>query len=872
MAATGFTPFQLYRSSTPGQVPLAANLKDGELAINVADGLLFYKNTSGAVAQFSSSAGSVSTISFGTTGLTPSTASSGTVTVAGTLVAASGGTGLSSYTAGDVIYASGSTALSKLALGTNGYVMTAGASAPGWTAQSALSVGSATTATNVAGGAANRIAYQSGAGATTFITAPTDGTFLKYTTAGGFSWTSAVGGGSVTSVDVSGGTTGLTTSGGPVTTSGTITLAGTLVTSNGGTGLTTYSGGDILYYTSGTALSKLTIGSSGYVLTSSGTAPQYVAQSTLSVGSAATAASAGTATNVAGGAAGSLPYQSGAATTTFLPLGTQNYLLRAGATSPEYVSLNTVLDALSTTQGAVIYRGVSGWTSLPPGTSGYYLTSGGSGGNPSWTAAAASGVTSISFGTTGLQPNTASTGAVTVSGTLATTNGGTGLIAFNSGGAVYATSTSALTTGTLPVAGGGTGLTSFTSGGAVYASSTNTLTTGTLPATAGGTGNSSYASGDLLYASSSTGIGRLTIGTANQILSVQSSTPTWSNLTTLLDSISSTQGAILYRGSTSWSALAPSTSGYLLSTQGAAANPTWVAGVSGVTGYTGALNSASPNATNNVSSLTASGGTAVQFAALVPKSTGGVLAAVPDSTATGGNVRGATSVDWQTNRSAATMVASGANSVIGGGQDNTASGSGAVVAGGFTQSVTATYGASLGGAYGSITGNYSSNLGGLYSTDRGVYGTVANAGAYSFGGTTYGALLRTSRLLGAATTDATTTVLSTTGAAASATNQVVLANNSAIYFMARIVATVTNGGDTKSWTIEGTIKRGGTASTTAVVGTVITNIIAANTGAASWTVAAAANTTLGCLQISVTGQAAVGIRWACEVQTVEATF
>jgi hypothetical protein len=46
-------------------------------------------------------------------------------------------------------------------------------------------------------------------------------------------------GGGVTSVNVSGGTTGLTTSGGPVTTSGTITLAGTLDVDNGGTGATT---------------------------------------------------------------------------------------------------------------------------------------------------------------------------------------------------------------------------------------------------------------------------------------------------------------------------------------------------------------------------------------------------------------------------------------------------------------------------------------------------------------------------------------------------------------------------------------------------------------------------------------------------------
>jgi hypothetical protein len=44
--------------------------------------------------------------------------------------------------------------------------------------------------------------------------------------------------GTVTSVNASGGTTGLSFSGGPITTSGTLTLAGTLGTTNGGTGLT----------------------------------------------------------------------------------------------------------------------------------------------------------------------------------------------------------------------------------------------------------------------------------------------------------------------------------------------------------------------------------------------------------------------------------------------------------------------------------------------------------------------------------------------------------------------------------------------------------------------------------------------------------
>lgn len=50
----------------------------------------------------------------------------------GTLAVAQGGTNIASYTIGDTIYASGATTLSKLTLGTQGYVMRAGASAPEW--------------------------------------------------------------------------------------------------------------------------------------------------------------------------------------------------------------------------------------------------------------------------------------------------------------------------------------------------------------------------------------------------------------------------------------------------------------------------------------------------------------------------------------------------------------------------------------------------------------------------------------------------------------------------------------------------------------------------------------------------------------------
>jgi hypothetical protein len=50
---------------------------------------------------------------------------------------------------------------------------------------------------------------------------------------------------------------------------------GTIASNYGGTGLTSYAAGDMLYYTSGTALSKVGIGSNGYILTSNGSAPTW---------------------------------------------------------------------------------------------------------------------------------------------------------------------------------------------------------------------------------------------------------------------------------------------------------------------------------------------------------------------------------------------------------------------------------------------------------------------------------------------------------------------------------------------------------------------------------------------------------------------
>ena len=116
MSATNYTPIQLYRSTTASAVPLAANLAAGELALNIVDGKLYY-NDSGTVKLLASNAATtnVTSITFGSTGLTPSTATSGAVTVAGTLVVGNGGTGLTTITAGRILYGAGTSALGNSA-------------------------------------------------------------------------------------------------------------------------------------------------------------------------------------------------------------------------------------------------------------------------------------------------------------------------------------------------------------------------------------------------------------------------------------------------------------------------------------------------------------------------------------------------------------------------------------------------------------------------------------------------------------------------------------------------------------------------------------------------------------------------------------
>ena len=96
--------------------------------------------------------------------------------------------------------------------------------------------GTAASATNVAGGAANQIVYNTSAGVTSFLAAPTvTDTFLKWT-GSAFTWTAAL---TTAVTSFSAGSTGLTPSTG---TTGAVTLSGTLAVANGGTGVTSGTG------------------------------------------------------------------------------------------------------------------------------------------------------------------------------------------------------------------------------------------------------------------------------------------------------------------------------------------------------------------------------------------------------------------------------------------------------------------------------------------------------------------------------------------------------------------------------------------------------------------------------------------------------
>jgi hypothetical protein len=217
-------------------------------------------------------------------------------------------------------------------------------------------------------------------------------------------------------------------------------------------------------------------------------------------------------------------------------------------------------------------------------------------------------------------------------------------------------------------------------------------------------------------------------------------------------------------------------------------------------------------------------------------------------------------------------VASGNANFVGAGINNTASGDVASIVGGQGNTASGARAFVGAGAGNTVNSNGSAIMGGYFGTSRSIIGNhvfpACNEPIAGSSGLTQTALL----VLAKQTTDATPTALCSNSSAAGTTNQVILPNNSAYFFRGEVVSGKTAAGDTKGWTIEGVIKRGANAASTALVGVPTVTSTYADLGAATWDIAVTADTTNGGIRVTFTGQAATTIRTVCQIRTTEMTF
>ena len=212
----------------------------------------------------------------------------------------------------------------------------------------------------------------------------------------------------------------------------------------------------------------------------------------------------------------------GTGLTTFTAANNAIYSTSASALAAGTLPIQAGGTAATTfTANGVIYgNGTSALGVTAAGTTGQVLLATTSGA-PTWGSVPSTGaVTSITFGSTGLTPSTATTGAVTVAGTLIGANGGTGQSTYAVGDLLQGAATNTLS----KLAAVATG-NALISGGVTTASSwgkigLTTHVSGTLPIANGGTNLTAYTTGDIVYASATNVLSSLAdVATGNALIS-----------------------------------------------------------------------------------------------------------------------------------------------------------------------------------------------------------------------------------------------------------------------------------------------------------------------------------------------------------------